>query len=117
LFSHLLYLLSPTSANCIAAEIKKWKENDDPTTRMRNFLTKKGWWDEELEQSTRDTERANVLTALEKAEAKPYPSLDTLFYDVYKDRAPNHIEQEEDMLEHARKYPDKYPMAFEGGKE
>jgi 2-oxoisovalerate dehydrogenase E1 component alpha subunit len=91
-------------------EIKGWKENDDPLTRMRNYMVKKGWWNDEMEQSTRDTERMNVLTALEKAETKPYPSLDTLFYDVYKERSPSLVEQEEDMLEHARKYPDKYPI-------
>ena len=39
------------------SEIKHWQENADPLVRMRNFLELRGWWNQALEDKTRDRER------------------------------------------------------------
>ncbi|RLN45562.1 hypothetical protein BBJ28_00003231 [Nothophytophthora sp. Chile5] len=48
-----------------------------------------------------DNERTNVLAALQKAETKDMPPLESMFEDVYD-------EQEREMMEHVAKYPDHY---------
>ncbi len=49
-----------------------------------------------------------VLRALERAEVKPKPGVDELFTDVYAEK-PRHLkEQEEELSEHMKKYPEVY---------
>ena len=77
-----------------------------------------------------DQERTNVLAALQLAETKKRPSLETMFGDVYDVKTPHLIvrfvylstysfdvdtyllvmyqEQEREMLDHVAKYPDYY---------
>lgn len=86
-------------------EINEWKQQRNPVTRTRRFLELNGWWDEELEQAARREERIAVIKALETAEARPKPSLDTLFTDVYAEM-PKHLqEQNAALLAHLQKYP------------
>ena len=90
------------------AEIHSWRDSDDPVARFRRWLEARGWWAEEDELAARGQERARVLAALEAAEKKGMPKLDTLFEDVYHD-VPEHLRrQKEELLRHIAKYPDKY---------
>ncbi len=51
---------------------------------------------------------AQVLRSLDSAEKKGPPDLSTMFEDVYETK-PRHLEiQEEDLLEHIAKYPERY---------
>ncbi|DAZ95271.1 TPA: hypothetical protein N0F65_007761 [Lagenidium giganteum] len=90
------------------AEIKRWKETCDPIDRTKNYLLRRGWLSEEQDQHLRDNERTNVLAALQKAESKSPPPLETMFEDVYDDKPPHLLEQEREMLDHVAKYPDHY---------
>ncbi|KAJ0411754.1 hypothetical protein ATCC90586_006713 [Pythium insidiosum] len=90
------------------AEIKHWKETCDPIDRAKRYLMRRGWLTEEQDQHLRDNERMNVLAALQKAETKEPPALETLFEDVYDKKMPHLLEQEKEMLEHVSKYPDHY---------
>uniref|UniRef100_K3WEH6 2-oxoisovalerate dehydrogenase subunit alpha n=1 Tax=Globisporangium ultimum (strain ATCC 200006 / CBS 805.95 / DAOM BR144) TaxID=431595 RepID=K3WEH6_GLOUD len=90
------------------AEIKHWKETCDPIDRTRSYLFRRGWLSAEQDQHLRDNERTNVLAALQKAESKGPPSLNTLFEDVYDVKIPHLLRQEKEMLEHVAKYPDHY---------
>ena len=90
------------------SEIKSWKENDDPVNRVRQYLESKGWWSDEREQVLREREHAAVLDALQKAENKEKPHLDTMFEDVYHE-IPVHLKDQEALLmEHIAKYPQSY---------
>ena len=88
-------------------EIKDWSDYD-PVKRYRNYLESKGWWTEDLEQSIRDAERMDVLTALETAEKRPKPDVSEMFTDVYDVKTPNIVKQEQEMKEHLAKYADQY---------
>ena len=95
---------------------------------------KRGWLTEEQDRLMQDNERTNVLTALQQAETKSPPLLETMFEDVYDVKTPHLLvrlssffvhcyvichenlifwldmqEQEREMLEHVAKYPDYYP--------
>ncbi|KAF1775722.1 hypothetical protein JG687_00008387 [Phytophthora cactorum] len=90
------------------AEIKHWKETCDPIERTKRYLLKRGWLTEEQDRHMQDNERTNVLAALQQAETKEPPALETMFEDVYDVKLPHLLEQEREMLEHVSKYPDYY---------
>ena len=53
-------------------------------------------------------ERRKVVTAMELAERRPTPKLNTMFEDLYH-KMPAHLKiQERDLKDHIEKYPDKY---------
>jgi len=91
------------------AEVDAWRQNHHPIPRLRNYVVKKGWWNENEETSFLKETRKEVLEALKRAEQQKKPSIDELFTDVY-DTIPKHLqEQKNQMLEHISKYPDDYP--------
>jgi hypothetical protein len=45
---------------------------------------------------------------LQTAERKGPPPVATMFSDIYRDMPVHLVEQQEEMLAHAAKYPDKY---------
>ena len=89
-------------------EIKKWITEDNPIDRFRRYMEKRDWIDDEMAQSISDEERMKVLQALDSAEKKGPPSLESMFEDVYKEKTPNLVEQEEKLLTHVAKYPERY---------
>ena len=90
------------------SEIKHWHENYDPMARFRKYLESKGLWDNDQEQLMRDRERLEVIKALELAEQRDKPSINTMFEDIYEQKIPSLLKQEQELLEHISKYPDQY---------
>jgi len=93
-----------------SAEIELWKTKHDPVKRLNLYMTSKGWWNEELEKSSRTEARKEVLTALTKSETVKKPHPDECFSDVYDELPKNLIEQRKEMREHLKKYPQMYPI-------
>jgi len=82
------------------SEILYWQENFDPLTRLRSYLSEKGWWTDEDEQRMKDRERMEAIQAMEIAEARAKPNIKEMFTDVYADKPPNLLKQEKDLQEH-----------------
>ncbi len=94
-------------------EEEVWQAND-PILRMKNWMLKQKWWDEEQETALFDKYREEVLAAVKVSEKIDKPHLDTLITDVY-DVAPVQLQKQfEQLKEHINKYPDAYP--FTAGK-
>eukprot|EP00611_Tribonema_gayanum_P018276 TRINITY_DN3136_c0_g1_i1.p1 TRINITY_DN3136_c0_g1~~TRINITY_DN3136_c0_g1_i1.p1 ORF type:complete len:454 (-),score=123.67 TRINITY_DN3136_c0_g1_i1:661-2022(-) len=91
-------------------EVKDWQSHNDPLRRLLAYLHAKGLCDADMEQAMRDTERLAVMAALEAAEKKGPPPLQSMFEDVYRDMPQHLLEQRAEMLAHVAKYPDKYPQ-------
>ncbi len=92
------------------SEVQDWRQNHHPIPRLRNYITKKGWWTDNEESTLLKDTRTQVLDALKKAEHEKKPPITELFTDVY-DTVPKHLqEQKNQMFEHLNKYPDDYPM-------
>lgn len=85
-------------------EVDKCENSFDPLKRFENFLIKQEWMDENTLAAIRDEERKAVLKALEAAEKRPLPKLETMFKDVYKDMPLNLLKQEESLQKHMTKY-------------
>lgn len=47
-------------------EVKLWDSTDQPIMRLKNYLERKGWWDETREESWRKQSRSRVRVILEE---------------------------------------------------
>lgn len=99
------------------AEVDSWKRRDNPITRLRKWMERKGMWSEEQEKEEEDKIRKAVLKAFNQAEKEKLPELRAMFEDVYEElteEQEDHIAQLKDILE---RYPGEYDVEnFEGGR-
>ena len=63
----------------------------------KSFFKHFGWLDDNDIASIEDEERVAVLHAMEAAEVRPDPKLDSMFTDVYHEKPPHLIRQEEEL--------------------
>ncbi|XP_044738233.1 2-oxoisovalerate dehydrogenase subunit alpha, mitochondrial [Chrysoperla carnea] len=96
-----------------ANEIEQWSEKGivgGPIKRLRKYLEKKNFWDDETEKKYQTECRKNILSALTKAENKLKPNWREMFGDVYH-KMPEHLrEQMKEMENHLKKYEKYYPV-------
>eukprot|EP00986_Skeletonema_menzelii_P011259 scaffold5759_cov135-Skeletonema_menzelii.AAC.2 len=83
-------------------EVQAAQDVTDPLIRMDKFLSHYGWMDNNAVTSIGDEERAAVLRAMEAAEARPTPTLESMFTDVYHEKPPHLIRQEKELRQHLR---------------
>ena len=100
-------------------EVEEWRRRDNPITRLRKYLERRGIWDDEHDREARASIRAAVLAAFgaaEKADTKP--ALREMFTDVYEDLTDDARDQMAQLKDILDRYPAEYDVAgFEGGKE
>jgi 2-oxoisovalerate dehydrogenase E1 component alpha subunit len=87
-----------------AEEVQNATDVSDPIVRLDLFLRQFGWMDDTIAMSVEDEERIAVLRAMEAAEARPDPKVEHMFDDVYYEKPPHLIKQEEEMMQHLKKY-------------
>lgn len=85
-------------------EVETATHVSDPLVRFDRFLKNFGWMDESDVKSIEDEERIAVLRSMEAAEARPKPKLDTMFEDVYYEKPPSLVRQEEELKRHLKNY-------------
>ncbi|KAF2071849.1 hypothetical protein CYY_006841 [Polysphondylium violaceum] len=91
-------------------EINYWKETKNPINRLKNYMVRKNWWTEDQEKAIVAESRQLVRESLMKAEKRKKPALSEIFNDVYSELTPNLIEQQKELEEHLKLYPDEYPI-------
>ncbi|KAK5580355.1 hypothetical protein RB653_000371 [Dictyostelium firmibasis] len=91
-------------------EINAWKEGKNPISRLRNYMNHKGWWSDAQEKETIASARTSVRESLVNAEKQYKPSINEIFTDVYDKPTPALIEQQKELIEHLKLYPDEYPL-------
>jgi len=89
-------------------EIAHWMENENPITRFRLLLETMGLWDSTQEVEVRQRARADVLKAMNVAEAAKKPPITQMFEDVYDVITPQLEEQREGLRRHLEVWGDKY---------
>jgi 2-oxoisovalerate dehydrogenase E1 component alpha subunit len=87
-----------------ADEVQNAADVSDPMLRLDRFLRRMGWTDENEVTSIEDEERIAVLSAMEEAEKRPKPGLDMMFRDVYHEKPPHLVRQEEDLKRHMKRH-------------
>ncbi|XP_043918699.1 2-oxoisovalerate dehydrogenase subunit alpha, mitochondrial [Protopterus annectens] len=91
-------------------EVNYWDKQDHPISRLRHYMTNKGWWDTEQEKAWRKKSRIRVMEAFEQAERKLKPNPDYIFSDVYMEMPPHIKKQQESLQRHLKIYGEHYPL-------
>lgn len=73
-------------------DLATWGQKD-PIVRFRNYLVKKGVWDDKQEAQLIENTKAEIQAAVEAAEEAGEPELRELITDVYEE-VPWHLEEE-----------------------
>lgn len=100
-------------------EVEEWQRRDNPLSRLRKWMEKRGGlWDEDKEISTRAEIRKQVLRELSTAQTEGKPPLRALFEDVYEEITPEARMHMADTKRIIEAYPDEYDISgFDGGVE
>ncbi|XP_064258266.1 2-oxoisovalerate dehydrogenase subunit alpha, mitochondrial isoform X4 [Passer domesticus] len=91
-------------------EVNYWDKQDHPISRLRHYLTRRAWWDEDMEREWRKSSRKMVLEAFEQAEREPKPPPRLLFSDVYREMPPRLRRQRQELERHLEAYGEHYPL-------
>ena len=77
---------------------------------MGLYLREKGWRDFDIvkDEEIRKGHKNQIIKALKESNEIPKHQMDELFNDVYDKLTPNLIEQKNELIEHLKKYGDKY---------
>lgn len=98
-------------------EVEDWKRRDNPITRLRKWMEREGWWDEEREREARSGIRREVLKAFAEAEREKKPAVRELFTDVYEDVTEDARAQVKELGRLVDEYPGEYDLSgHEGGR-
>ncbi|KAH0557079.1 hypothetical protein GP486_005131 [Trichoglossum hirsutum] len=99
-------------------EVEDWKRRDNPITRMRKYLERRGIWDDGKEKDAREGIRKEVLKVFGEAEREKKPAIRELFKDVYEEEILEVRDQREELKRILEEYEAEYDFEeFEGGKE
>jgi pyruvate dehydrogenase E1 component alpha subunit len=80
-----------------AAALEAWAARD-PIERVRDYLTKRGVWNEEREREASQEVDARFREAVSIAERTPAPPLESMFEDVYESPPWHLLEQRQQLL-------------------
>jgi len=76
---------------------KEWRENRDPIIRLKTFLTNKGIWSEELEETLQKQIHDQIDDQLLQAESYPKANPQDMFNHVYAEMPWNIKEQQHEL--------------------
>lgn len=97
-------------------EVEEWKRRDNPISRLRKWMEKKGLWNEQKESEARTEIRKQVLQELSAAQKEKKAPLSALFEDVYEEITPEARAQMKELKRMIETYPKEYDVSgFEGG--
>ncbi|KAJ2719898.1 hypothetical protein GGI07_004943 [Coemansia sp. Benny D115] len=91
-------------------EVEDWSKRDNPVSRMRAWLEKRGWWEQGDDAEITKATKAQVLKAFAAAERLKKPAVRYLFEDVYDEIPPELRREQEEISKLIDKYPDYYQV-------
>lgn len=91
-------------------EVRNWDAKRHPIARLRTYMIKKNWWNDDKEKQWKDDCKRQVMQAFARAEKRVKPNWKEMFTDVYAE-VPEHIQsQMQYMIEHVKEYEEHYPV-------
>lgn len=91
-------------------ELEVWNTVENPINKLKNYLTKKGWFNEEAESEFVKKLRKEIMAQNQVSEKKPKPDWREMFYDVYDEMPLSLRKQLKEMEEHVEMHKDHYPL-------
>lgn len=67
-----------------------WNTTEHPTTKLRNYMKAREWWNDDEESAYVQSVRKQVLKQISESEKMPKPQWQEMFRDVY-DVQPQHL--------------------------
>lgn len=93
-----------------AEDVEVWNTVESPISKLKNYMIKKGWWNEEAEVEYVKSIRKQVLKQITVSEKKQKGYYGEMFQDVY-DEMPKHLkEQLKQLEEHVSKNKQHYSL-------
>lgn len=93
-----------------AEEIEIWNSIEHPISKLKNYMIKQGWFNEEEENAFVKDIRKQVLKQISVSEKKLKPSYKEMFEGVYAEM-PQHLkEQLKELEDHVAAHKDYYPI-------
>jgi len=92
-------------------EVEEWKRRDNPITRLRKWMEKKGLWNEDKEKEARASIRKQILQEFSAAEKMKKPALRYMFEDVYEEMTPDLKAQMKELKRLIETYPKEYDVS------
>jgi len=82
-----------------------------PIKRLEKYLLSKGWLDPTFAEKKKKELFSEITKELKRASTEKLPPIDDLFSDVFH-TVPSHLqEQKDDLLDHLKRYGDKYNLS------
>lgn len=99
-------------------EVEDWKRRDSPISRMRKWMEKRQWWNEDMEKEARSQLRRKVLSEFSSAEKAPKPELHNMFGRIFDEPSPVIKEQIKELGELLDTYPDEFDLStYHNGRD
>lgn len=96
-------------------DVEEWKRRDNPITRLRKWMERKGVWNDDLEREARAQIRKDILQEFSAAEKLKKPPLRAMFEDVYADIIPEQRTQMDELKRILQTYPKEYDVTRHDG--
>lgn len=93
-----------------ADEVEVWNTQHNPINKLKNYLIKQGWFDENAENENVKSNRKQILSQIVLSEKLNKPDWKEMFYDVYYE-LPQHLkDQMAELEDHLGKHKEHYPL-------
>ncbi|XP_046370174.2 2-oxoisovalerate dehydrogenase subunit alpha, mitochondrial-like [Haliotis rufescens] len=91
-------------------EVSYWDKQDNPISRLRNYMVSQGYWNDDIEKEWKLESRKKVMNSFAAAENRKKPNPEELFHDVYEEMVPHIRRQMQEMKHHVLQYKEHYPL-------
>uniref|UniRef100_A0A182W2T7 2-oxoisovalerate dehydrogenase subunit alpha n=1 Tax=Anopheles minimus TaxID=112268 RepID=A0A182W2T7_9DIPT len=93
-----------------ADELEIWNTVEHPITKLKHYMIRRGWFNEEKENEFVKSVRKQVLSQINQSERIPKPDWREMFQDVYQEM-PTHLKDQLRMMEeHVEQHREHYPL-------
>ncbi|XP_049282180.1 2-oxoisovalerate dehydrogenase subunit alpha, mitochondrial [Anopheles funestus] len=93
-----------------ADELEIWNTVEHPITKLKHYMIRRGWFNEEKENEFVKSVRKQVLSQISQSERIPKPDWREMFQDVYEEMPAHLKEQLRTMEEHIEQHREHYPL-------
>ncbi|CAG9805500.1 unnamed protein product [Chironomus riparius] len=91
-------------------ELEMWNTTENPINKLKNYMLKKGWFNEDEENEFIKSIRKQIMAQNQLSEKKQKPDWREMFYDVYDDLPLNLRKQLKEMEDHVARHKEQYPL-------
>lgn len=91
-------------------ELEVWNTVENPINKFKNYLIKKGLFNEEAENNFVKKLRKDIMAQNQVSEKKPKPDWREMFTDVYDELPLSLRKQLSEMEEHVESHKEQYPL-------